>query len=232
MKLIGAGLPRTATTTQMLALDKLGLPCYHMRNLLGDLPTQLELWEDATDGRGDWERLFDGFESEVDWPGAYFWRELIDVYPDAKVLLSVRDGEGFARSFMDTIVNLHFGPSLMYHLSQARAQVDPLWKRWYQLMLRMTWGGKSPWAGRQPEREDLIEGMERWNDEVKSTVPAERLLVWEPTDGWEPLCEFLDVPVPEEPLPHINDTEMFRNGIAAGAMAALGPWWEEHRPKD
>lgn len=99
MKVIGAGLPRTATTTQMIAFEMLGLgPCYHMRDLMADLDGQLGYWESAIDGNGSWEAVFDGYQSVADWPGSYHWRELMDVYPDAKVLLSVRDASrGSAR---------------------------------------------------------------------------------------------------------------------------------------
>jgi Sulfotransferase domain len=226
MKLIGAGLPRTATTTQMVALEMLGLaPCYHMRNLMADLE-QVELWEEARDGRGDWDRLFDGFESSVDWPAAFHWRELVDVYPDAKVLLSVRDGESWERSMRDTIWSIYFGDSVMHHLARARYHVDPQWRAWFDLMVSMTWTGKGPFAGAHTEREQMIDAMERWNEEVERTVPADRLLVWDPKDGWEPLCQFLDVPTPDEPLPRINDTREFKQGITGGALESLQAWWE------
>jgi sulfotransferase family protein len=87
VKIIGAGLPRTATTTQMFALERLGFgPCYHMRDLLSDLQGGLPLWERAFEGAPDWERILGGSESTVDWPSARYYRELMDYYPDAKVL--------------------------------------------------------------------------------------------------------------------------------------------------
>src|SRR5437868_13690765 len=98
MKLIGAGLPRTATTTQMFALEQVGLgPCYHMRDLLLDLDTGLPLWEGAYDGSPEWERIFGDAKSTVDWPSARYYAELMDYYPDAKVLLSVREPEDWVR---------------------------------------------------------------------------------------------------------------------------------------
>ena len=91
MKLIGAGLPRTGTLTQKLALEQLGFgPCYHWVNVIADLD-QVQLWDRALDGEAVWDEVFAGFDSTVDWPGGYFYRELADVYPEAKVLLSVRD---------------------------------------------------------------------------------------------------------------------------------------------
>ena len=95
MKLIGAGFPRTGTLSQKIALEVLGYgPCYHMVNVLADLPQAL-LWDRALDGEAPWSELFDGFESTVDWPGGYFYKELVEEYPDAKVLLSTRDLEAW-----------------------------------------------------------------------------------------------------------------------------------------
>src|SRR4030088_835130 len=109
MKLIGAGLPRTATLTQKVALEMLGIgPCYHMVNVLGDLDL-VPLWQDALEGRPDWERIFEGHQSTVDWPGGFFYRELIEAYPDAKVLLSVRDPEAWERSMRDTVWGVVWG---------------------------------------------------------------------------------------------------------------------------
>jgi hypothetical protein len=228
MKLIGAGLPRTATTTQKAAFELLGFgPCYHMQDMLKDLETSIPLWERARDGDASWDELFDGCDSLVDWPAGFFYRELIDVYPDAKVVLSIRDGASWERSMRDTIVALHHGDSLMYHLSRARYQIDPLWRRWVDLMWAMAWIGNGAFAGSYADGDQLIAAMHRWNDEVKATVPAERLLVWQPRDGWEPLCDFLGVAVPAEPLPHVNDTAAFKTGISGAALASLQAWWAD-----
>ena len=83
MKVIGAGLMRTATTTQLFALEQLGFgPCYHMRDLLAELENGLPLWEAVADGDRNWERIFDGAQSTVDWPSARYWSDLIEHYPD------------------------------------------------------------------------------------------------------------------------------------------------------
>lgn len=227
MKLIGAGLPRTATTTQMAALEILEIPCYHMQTMMADMDGQVGLWEDARDGRADWDRIFDGFESTVDWPAAYHYKELIEVYPEAKVLLSVRDAEGWARSMFDTIWQVYFGESLMHHLCQARRLVDPAFERWYDLMVTMTWANTGPFA--RDEMSNLMASMESWNDEVRATVPAERLLEWHPRDGWEPLCEFLEVDVPDQELPQVWDTEAFKAAITGGALAAVNSHWDSRQ---
>jgi hypothetical protein len=224
MKLIGAGLPRTATTTQMIALEQLGLPCYHMRNLMTNMDAHLPLWYEALEGRGDWDTLFAGCESTVDWPAAFFYRELMEKYPDAKVLLSVRNHESWERSMRDTIWEIYFGRGVLHHVAQARYQVDPTFRRWYDLNVRMCWVTGAPFAGAYAERRQLIDAAAAWDEEVKATVPADRLIVWEPADGWEPICEAIGAPVPAEPLPNVNDTEGFKAGIIGGALDALQSW--------
>jgi hypothetical protein len=226
MKLIGAGLPRTATTTQMIALEQLGFPCYHMRDMMADLGKSVPQWRRAYDGEAPWDEIFEGYTSTVDWPAAFHWRELMDVYPDAKVLLSVRDHESWARSMQDTIVQIYFGDSLMHHLAQARYDVDPEFHDWIDLMIDMCWNSRGALADTNGESGPMTEAAERWNRAVIDTVPAERLLVWEAKQGWEPLCDFLGVDVPDEPLPHVNDTEAFRTQLIMGpAIQAINDWW-------
>ena len=229
MKIIGAGLPRTATTTQMFALEHLGFgPCYHMRDLLADLEGGLPLWEGAAEGAPDWERIFGDARSTVDWPSARYYRELMDYYPEAKVLLSVRDSEAWVRSMRETVWGIFHGDAVIHHVSEARAALDPLWRRYTSLMNRMTWDERTGvLAGDTSTDAGLAGVMNRWNDAVKSTVPADRLLVWDLRDGWEPLCGFLEVDVPEEPLPRLNDTLSFREGIIGGALDVVNGWWQE-----
>jgi hypothetical protein len=230
LKLIGAGLPRTATTTQMIALEMIGLgPCYHMRDLMADMEANVPRWRQALEGQGDWGAIFGDSQSTTDWPAAYYWRELMDVYPDAKVLLSVRGAESWVKSMEDTINQIYFGDSLMRHVCLARRHVDPQFATWMDLMIDMTWSGDAPFAGTEGQREPMMEAMERWNDEVKSTVPPERLLVWEPKDGWEPLCEFVGVDVPDEELPNVNDTQGFNFMITGAAIDVLHAWLEDQR---
>ncbi len=235
MKLIGAGLMRTATTTQMFALEQLGFgPCYHMRDLLADLDGGLPLWEAAAEGRADWESIFGTCVSTVDWPSARYYPELLEHYPEAKVLLSVRTGEEWVASMRETVWGIFHGDSVLHHVSEARAAIDPLWRRYTDLMAWMTWDEQhGVLAGDTYSDEGLAAVMERWNERVREAVPADRLLVWNPAEGWEPLCEFLEVPVPAEPLPRLNDTSAFREGIIGGALDVLGEWWEaRERPTE
>jgi Sulfotransferase domain len=226
MKVIGAGLPRTGTLTQKLALEELGLgPCYHWVNVIADLD-QVELWDRALDGEAVWEQVFAGHSATVDWPGGYFYRELADAYPEARVLLSVRDAQAWERSFRETIWTMSFGRSLMPLLAHARAEVDPRWSRYLALVDRMFWGPQGTFAAGHAEPRQLIAQMERHTEEVRRAVAPERLLVWEVGDGWDPLCEFLEVDVPIIPLPHANDRDTFLERVIGGALDALQAWRE------
>jgi sulfotransferase family protein len=230
MRLIGAGLPRTGTLTQKLALEQLGLgPCYHWVNVIADLD-QVELWDRAMDGEAPWELIFAGQSSTVDWPGGYFYSELADAYPEAKVLLSVRDPEAWERSFRETIWTMSHGRSLMPLLAHARAEVDPRFRRYLELVDRMFWGPQGTFAAGHAEPAQLIEQMLAHEEQVKRTIAPERLLVWEVGEGWEPLCEFLDVPVPADPLPHANDRGVFLERVIDGALDALQTWRESTAP--
>jgi len=231
MKLIGAGLPRTATTTQMIALEMLGLPCYHMRDMMGDLGKSVPQWRQALEGNGQWDEIFEGKESTVDFPASYFWRELMDVYPDAKVLLSVRSAESWVDSMQNTIAQIWFGESLMHHLAQAQYQIDPVYAGWLDVLFDM-WTKRGMLVNTDGDSEMMAAQMEEWNQEVIDTVPADRLLVWNPKEGWEPLCDLLELPVPEQPLPHVNDTENFQKSLMMGpAIAAINEWWEREKPE-
>lgn len=224
MRLIGAGLPRTGTLSQKVALEMLGLaPCYHMVNVLGDL-AEVRLWRRALEGEAPWQEVFDGFQATVDWPGSFFYRELIETYPDAKVLLSVRDADAWECSMRETIWGVLYGDTLIEDLSSARTRIDPEWSGYIELMKEM-WlrsGLIRDAADTDPER--MKSAMEQFNQEVQQTVPANRLLVWSVSDGWEPLCQFLEVPVPNTPFPHLNDSKEFAERIIDGSLLALQAW--------
>jgi hypothetical protein len=217
-------MPRTGTLTQKMALEMLGLgPCYHMVNVLADLD-QAALWERALAGDPDWEQTFNGFQSTVDWPGGYFYRELAEFYPDAKVLLSVRDPQSWQDSMRQTVWAVRHGESLIRLLSSAHAHVNPDWKAFLHMIDGLLWRDRGTFAGPAADTGELIERMLRHNEEVQRTIAPERLLVWNVAEGWEPLCEFLELPVPDVPLPHINDRTEFLNRIVDGSLDCLLAW--------
>jgi hypothetical protein len=203
-------------------------PCYHWVDVLANLDS-VTTWERAMDGEAIWEEVFAGCESTVDWPGGYFWRELIDYYPESKVLLSVRDPQSWEPSFRETVWNMGHGESLIHLLSSARALVDPQWQRYVSFVERMFWSPEGTFAAGHQQPQQLIDAMIAHNEAVIETVPPERLLVWSPADDWGPLCDFLEVPVPAQPLPHANDRETFLGRVIDGALAALQRAREQER---
>jgi len=229
VKVIGAGLPRTATLTQKIALEMLGFgPCYHMVNVLTD-SSLIPEWADALDGRAEWHKVFDGFAATVDYPGAFFHEEVLAAFPDAKVVLSVRDGRAWARSMRSTIWGvLHDDGSLVHHLAVAQGFIDPAMRAYTELMADMI--GRAGLFGPTPQRYDedaLVAGMERHNAAVRAHVPTGQLLEWSPADGWEPLCEFLEAPVPDTPLPRVNDSASFNAMVTGTALGKLSAWWSQ-----
>jgi hypothetical protein len=147
------------------------------------------------------------------------------------VLLSVRSAESWVDSMHNTIAAIWFGDSLMHHLAQAQYQIDPVYASWLDLLHDM-WIEAGIMVPSNGDREKMAAEMEQWNQAVIDTVPAERLLVWNPQDGWEPLCELLELPVPEQPLPHVNDTENFQKSlIMAPAINSINEWWEREKPE-
>jgi Sulfotransferase domain len=227
MKVIGAGLPRTGTLSQKLALEMLGLgPCHHMVDVLKDLD-QVPRWSAAVDGQADWEATFAGYQSAVDWPAGFFYKELIDVYPEAKVILSVRDDDTWERSVRATVWAVRNGRTLVTHLSEARARIDPQWQSYLALIDRLLWTDTGTFAGDHASPAGLRTAFEAHNREVQRTVPSERLLVWRVSEGWDPLCRFLGVEAPEAEFPRANDSQMFTQMLISSSLARLQSWWSE-----
>ena len=225
MKVIGAGLPRTATLSQHAAMELLGFtPTYHMANVFAD-PAAVPAWRAVLDGEKPAAEMFDGFRATVDWPGSYYYKDLIEAFPDAKIVLSERAPEAWAESMRKTIWGLFYDDVLMRHLSDARCVVDPVWKDYIAMMKEMWRRAELLKEENTPPEhttpEFMAEAFVRRNDEVKRTVPADRLLVWAAKDGWEPLCEFLEVPVPSEPFPQINDSGHFAEWMVGPALQKI-----------
>jgi hypothetical protein len=196
LQIIGAGLGRTGTSSLKAALEELGFgPCYHMTEVIKH-PTHAKTWEKATQGHPvDWHDLFAGYQSAVDYPACSFYKELMDVYPDAKVILSVREPERWYESAYETIY--------------LTLQEVPPWSRWlpwvndiYRMTNLLIWDGQ--FEGRFEDRAYAIDVFNQWNAEVQAVVPPERLLIFDVKQGWEPLCAFLGVEVPSRPFPHAN----------------------------
>ncbi len=207
LQVIGAGLGRTGTASLKLALEKLGFdPCYHMFEVIAHEPA-IAQWSAVAGGAPDWGMIFDGhkaFRAGVDFPVAAYWKELSEVYPEAKIILTVRDAESWFVSTQETIFNPEF---------LAAGAGTP-----FGDMVGAVIGGFFGCA--LDDRDAMLARFEAHNAEVRAAFPSERLLVFEAKDGWEPLCRFLDVDIPDTPFPRVNSRE--ETAAMLRAMAAEG----------
>lgn len=207
LRVIGAGFGRTGTYSLKAALEQLGVgPTYHMTEVFSH-PDHIPLWQAAGDGKPvDWEKLFEGYTSALDWPASAFYRELMDVYPDARVILTVRDPERWYESGRNTI--------FPQDGSDPEEPVSPEMQAHRRMTQTILWNGI--FDGRIQDRVHAMEVFDRHNQMVQEQVPSDRLLVYNVKDGWEPLCAFLGVPVPDgQEFPHLNDTASFNQRRAA-----------------
>ncbi len=199
---IGAGVGRTGTYSLKLAINQLGLgPCHHMEEVLLNQPAQVPLWAAAVNGHPDWNAIYKGYESAVDWPTAGFVRELSAAYPSAKFVLTVRSPESWVQSFSETI----------YKLLAARDQAPKEMQAWLHMAVGVISKTGFP-EGLNVA--DLMKAFVAHNDKVESTIPAHQLLIYQVKDGWGPLCAFLGVPVPADPFPRTNDRGEFWDRVS------------------
>lgn len=215
LRVVGAGLPRTGTFSLRLALQRLlGGDCYHMSTLRERGNVDIPAFTAAARGEPvDWSAVFTGCTAAVDWPPSAVWPQLAATYPDAVILLSERvDADTWWRSADATVWaemrRLRDDPQL--------SGTDAAWFAMASSFMLATFG---------PDWDDAATakaGYTRWNDEVRATVPPERLVGWQATDGWQPLCDALGVPVPDEPFPHRNTTEEFAARRAAARAERHG----------
>jgi Sulfotransferase domain len=207
MRIIGAGVGRTGTLSLKAALERLGFgPCFHGRHVL-DHPDRLPLWRAAAAGEPvDWNAVFAGYAATVDWPGAAYWRQLAETFPTARIILTVRDAESWYDSVHSTIFQMFGDGPPPPRVAEARRVVPGL-DVFTDFHRRMIWDGF--FGGRFADREYAIAVYERHNAAVLREAPADRLLTISAGAGWEPLCAFLGVPVPDEPYPHLNDPAKF-----------------------
>ena len=197
MDVIGAGFGRTGTLSLKAALEQIGLgPCMHMIPLLADAE-RATLFRKAAEGDTDsLDAAMEGCRSTVDWPGTYFWRELVERHPDAKVVLTVRDPQKWYDSAYRTIYRAATAPRPPEDMTAG-----------IEMAHAVVWDGT--FDGRFADRDFAIRVFLEHNEAVRRTVPADRLLEFEVAQGWEPLCAFLGRPVPDEPFPRLNDARAF-----------------------
>jgi hypothetical protein len=198
LKVIGAGLGRTGTMSLKLALERLGLgPCYHMAELIMN-PERTPLWIAAADGKPDWEAVFAGYSSTTDYPACLYWRELAAAYPNAKVILTKRDREKWFESTQATI----FSDAMTARI--LGSPIEPFFRR-------TVW---RDFGDRIHDRAFMTAYFDEHNAAVEDGFASKRLLVYDVAEGWGPLCEFLDVPVPDSPYPKVNSREEMQARMA------------------
>jgi hypothetical protein len=170
----------------------------------------------------DWHTLFADYQATVDWPAAFYYEPLMHHFPDAKVILSLRDPERWYQSAYSTVYDITTN-----RLVDALLAVgSPVIPRLKHIQFVIEWNRRVLWDGLFEGRfEDKDYVMRRFHEQiecVKAQVPPERLLVYSVKDGWEPLCEFLDVPVPEQPFPHVNSRNSFHRIMVLRSLFGNG----------
>lgn len=201
LKIIGTGMSRTGTLSTKTAIEALGFgPCHHMMELFAN-PAQVEKWvEVARCEPIEWEAVFEGYGSQVDFPGGRVWQQTIAAFPEAKVLHTERPEEDWWASFSKTVLKVwanhdRLTRNMPQHIRDIFEKLTPFY-------IDDTFGGL-------PDREMALTAYRRNNRLVRELVPADRLLVFTPSDGWGPLCDFLNVPVPATPFPRSNGRDEF-----------------------
>ena len=206
LKIVGGGFGRTGTLSMKMALEQLGFgPCHHMEEVM-QREGQAAYWQAATDDQPvDWNAAFEGFQSCVDWPSAAFWLQIARHFPEAKVLLTVRSSESWYNSISKTIFKL-----LAQEGELPEGYMGDVIKMAHQLIFERTFKGNIS------DPEHVMGIYEKHNAAIIDAIPDDRLLVYNLGDGWEPLCEFLEVPVPDSPYPRINSTDEFWDIFGGG----------------
>lgn len=204
LEVFGAGVGRTGTHSLKKALEQLGFgPCHHMLHMLED-PDSIPYWERAATGESmDWQKVYAGFRSSVDWPGARYWQEITETFPEAKVILTLRDPDSWYESARNSIYKAAHAP--------APPNAGEVYNRVVDVGLNTVWRGI--FDGRFIDKEWAQRLFLQHNDAVIRGVSKDRLLIFEVSQGWEPLCEFLGVPVPDTPFPRSNDRAQFSNMV-------------------
>jgi hypothetical protein len=212
LEIIGAGFGRTGTLSLKTALEQLGFsPCHHMQEVMTSRE-QVDHWHDACEGgKPDWDLVFRRYRAACDWPSSAYWEELCDHFSDAKVILTVRDPRRWYQSTAETIY------PISTRLPRWLLWAIPRLRRWQQMVIATIWEGT--FDGRFEDEDHAVRVFEENSERARRVVAPDRLLVFDARDGWEPLCAFLGVPVPEGPYPHVNEAARMKR--AAKALEVL-----------
>lgn len=215
LKIIGAGFPRTGTMTLKTALEILGFDkTYHYKDLIAN-SKKLKYWlEIETTGQTNFDALFEGFEATVDFPGYPYYKTLLKKYPKAKVILTKRDFDKWYESTDKTIWKSANKPLLdKINLFQKKL-FDKNLKDIFKCVQFMRRVYLKEQFNNDFRSKDTVETIFYQHiNEVINYVPREQLLVYDVSEGWEPLCKFLEVPIPNVTFPHLNKKENFHTMV-------------------
>lgn len=229
---IGAGLPRTGTLSMKSALTiLLKGKCYHMAEFLRGSQDDMDIWLNALKGDvtpQQWRTFFrkEGYVSGVDYPMSLFWKELSEVYPNAKILVTTRNPDTWYKSVKESIWTFHDNIRSSWTFRQTIGLMDGRKgiHDWFDVVESAKATGMSMTMGEAiaggPEH--AAKFFKEWEELVISTIPPERLLVHSAKEGWGPLCKFLDLPIPDEPYPRLNDTATILKGIKIAKVVSVG----------
>ncbi|KAE8387034.1 P-loop containing nucleoside triphosphate hydrolase protein [Aspergillus alliaceus] len=230
LAVICVGLPRSATESLSVALEKLGYKTYHGWDLgLEENAAYTQQWaylakrkwNGAPDGdvhitSAEFDALLGHCDVVIDSAASFFAAQLIEAYPDAKVILNTRrDLDAWHRSILKTIVQEVEDRWIVRIMRFFNAGMFWSWE------VFMTHGYPGLFqSARSGNARAGIECNGKWvyrehSNMIRGLVPKERLLEWSAEDGWEPVCEFLDKPVPDEPFPRVNDLSAFKGNVEA-----------------
>jgi hypothetical protein len=220
LKIIGAGFGRTGTMSVYTALNALGFPCYHMKEVFASKGHPAFWYKVASTPPGtphDWEEVFTNYCAAVDFPASCVWRELMAAYPDAKVLLTLHPkGAG---AWYDSTYETIYGMTRKRPI-RTLAGALPWLRRFFDMTNKLIW--QRTLKGTMPYRDKAIAQYHALTDEVKAAVPADRLLVFSADQGWKPLCEFLGVPAPATPFPRVNERAEMKKRMRLMRWIAYG----------
>jgi len=238
LQIIGAGFGRTGTMSLMTALNQLGFPCYHMIEVIGNKANRphLDFWRKVANTpagtQHDWELVFANYKAAVDNPACCVWRELADAYPDAKVILTLHPRG--ADSWYDSTIDTIYSSNRMWQFKVLEI-FTPFGRKFGDMARKLIWGRSH--KNTMEDRQAAIQHYEAHAAEAKAVLQPERLLVFSVDQGWEPLCAFLGVPVPDGPFPDVNDRASIKKGFNAvrwgvnfvaglvALLAAAGVYW-------
>ena len=205
MKIICAGWGRTGTRSLKRSLEILtGQPSYHMQNILLN-KKDAKLWHNSIfkhKEKFDWEKIYSGYGACLDFPSCNYYKELMDAYPKAKVILTIRDDESWIKSW--NVLNNQILKSFTFKFLAKIPNTSFYLQK--QIHNEMILGPRGAFQGAKSD-EERKNKFNEWNQSVIDYVPKDRLLVYQVKEGWEPICKLLNVPIPKIPFPYLNKTK-------------------------